>query len=329
MSVQNQMFLLMSAIQKAIRKGLINDSRSFARELMAIERRNALFGQLRTIAAEDIGLADPTIVDYVCKNLEGFIKLKKENNLNEKDAINDPALFEFVDRSVIAEALAFKSRMLPMATFATLWDIYNNEKFNVSILEYFDRFINAMKFDDEKIALYNAFIIGIIFKEKDELVNRIIEQSKIKRNEELVDKWANRYKKYDKLLMLTGSIVLLCRDLNFMHGEYKDAIEDHLNDPVINVTTIPVYAYDKHTRVGKEAGKGLNNFFNESAKVENERLELNDNCKDDGKKAFLDAEKQKLADDDEIIEAIKKKPQALRKRKAPKKPQAPTDILTI
>ena len=297
MSVQNQMYLLMSAIQKAIRKGLINDSRSFAHQLMAIDRRNALFGQLRTIAAEDIGLADPTIVDYVCKNLEEFNKLKKENNLNEKDAINDPALFEFVDRSVIAEALAFKKRMLPMATFATLWDIYKNEKFNESIFEYFDRFINAIKIDDEKIALYNAFIVGIIFNEKDRLVNKIIEQSKIKRNEDLVDKWANRYKKYDKLLMLTGSIVLLCRDLNFIHGEYKDAIEDHLNDPVINVK-IPAYAYDKHTRVGKKAGKGLNDFFNKSAKVENERLELNDNWKNVGKKAFLDAEKQKLADDE-------------------------------
>jgi hypothetical protein len=295
---------------------------------MAIDRRSALFGQLRKVAAEDIGLADPTIVDYVCKNLEEFNKLKKANNLNEKDAINDPALFEFVDRSVIAEALAFKKRMLPMATFATLWNIYKNEKFNESILEYFDRFIKAIKIDDEKIALYNAFIIGIIFKEKDELVNRIIEQSKIKRNEELVDKWANRYKRYDKLLMLTGSIILLCRDLTFIHGEYKDAIEDQLKDPVTKVG-IPAYAYDKHTMVGKMAGKDLNDFFNKSAKVENERLELNDNWKDDGKKAFLDAEKQKLADDDEIIEAIKKKPQAPRKRKAPKKRQAPTGIMTI
>ena len=247
---------------------------------------------MRTIAAEDIGLADPNIVDYVCKNLEEFNKLKKANNLNEKDAINDPALFEFVDRSVIAEALAFKKRMLPMATFATLWDIYKNEKF-----------------DDEKISLYNAFIVGIIFNEKDRLVNKIIEQSKIKRNEDLVDKWANRYKKYDKLLMLTGSIVLLCRDLNFIHGEYIDAIEDQLNDPVINAT-IPAYAYDKHTMVGKNAGKDLNDFFNKSAKVENERLELDDNWKNVGKKAFLDAEKEEMADDDKIIEAIKTKQKA-------------------
>ena len=43
MSVQNQMYLLMSAIQKAIRKGLINDSRSFAHQLMAIEQTKCTF----------------------------------------------------------------------------------------------------------------------------------------------------------------------------------------------------------------------------------------------------------------------------------------------
>ena len=53
---QNRLHELISAFQKSIRWCEINESRYFARELIKMGVPNAVFGQLRIIAAEDIGL---------------------------------------------------------------------------------------------------------------------------------------------------------------------------------------------------------------------------------------------------------------------------------
>ena len=66
-------------------------------------------------------------------------KIKRENFKNYQD------LRDIVDLAVIAEAISYKSRLLPMATFATLFDIYKNEKFTRNRYEYFDLFVDAFK----------------------------------------------------------------------------------------------------------------------------------------------------------------------------------------
>ena len=69
---------LISAIQKAIRWCEVNDSRYFAQELIDMGTPHAVFGQLRIIAAEDIGLADPSMVSYVSDCLESVEKVIKQ-----------------------------------------------------------------------------------------------------------------------------------------------------------------------------------------------------------------------------------------------------------
>jgi replication-associated recombination protein RarA len=306
MTDDDKMYNMMSALQKSIRWREINPSRYFARELIDMGRPHAAFGQLRIIAAEDIGLADPTIVGYVSECLGSIDELIKQYGIDKKDVIKVPELPEIVDRAVIAEALSFKSRLLPMATFATLFDIYKNEKFSKSKYEYFDLFVDALEKDNEKKALYYAFIVDKISGDKKPILRKIQEQIG-KRNEDLIQKWIDEYEKHEKLLNLAGSIVLLCRDLDFTHGEYKDMIHHHLSHP-IKATKIPDRAYDKHTRAGRDMGRGLKYFFNLSGTIKKERFP--NDWEEAGTDAFYSADREGLADDDEIINAIKKKRQA-------------------
>jgi hypothetical protein len=268
---------------------------------------NAVFGQLRIIAAEDIGLADPSMVGYVSEYLDSIDDLRKQYGIEKKDVINVPELPEIVDRAVIAEALSYKSRLLPMATFATLFHIYKNEKFSKSKYEYFDLFVDALVNDNEKKALYYAFIVDKISGDKKPILRKIQDQSG-KRNEDLIQKWIYEYEKHEKLLNLAGSIVLLCRDLDPPnHGEFKDAICKKLTEPIMKAK-IPDRAYDMHTRAGKKRGRGLKHFLKEGVSVNQERFP--NDWEDAGTDAFFSADREGLADDDKIIKAIKKRRQA-------------------
>ena len=291
---------------------------------------------MRIIAAEDIGLADPSMVGYVSECLNCVDDLIEENEIELKDVKNYPELCEIIDCAVIAEAISYKNRLLDMATFATLFDIYKNEKFSKSLIEYINLFGKALDNTDEKQALYYAYIVDKILGYRKLILSEIRNRSG-KRNEALIQEWIDEYEKHKKLLNLTGSIVLLCRDLNFTHGEYKHAIDHHLSIP-IQAAGIPDRAYDMHTREGRMKGRGLDFFFNVSGTVKNKRTELKDNWEKVGKDAFYRAEEEKLADGKKIIkeiketkaaEAIKAAKAAKKKRRASKKNQAPTGVMTI
>ena len=262
---QDRLHELISAIQKSIRWCEVNASRYFARELMDMGVPNAVFGQLRIIAAEDIGLADPSMVGYISECLDNFDELIKQNGVEKKDAKNVPKLCEIIDRAVIAEAISYKSRLLDMAAFATLFNIYKNEKFTKNMFQYLKLFLDALEKEDEQDALYYAFIVDKIIGEKGKLL-KVIRDKSSRRNGDLIHEWIDEYEKHKKLLNLTGSIVLLCRDFDFTHGEYKNAVGQQLSIP-IKAARIPDRAYDKHTREGKIKGRGLKYFFDVSGNI--------------------------------------------------------------
>jgi hypothetical protein len=210
-------------------------------------------------------------------------------------------LYDIIDRVVIAEAVSCKSRLITMANQITLWNIYTKEKFNSDKKVYFSKFAQALSSDDIEKALYFAFVSDKIFNDRDRVLGEIRNQS-IKRNTSLVNEWIDAYDRKGNLLTLNGSIMLLCRDLSFTHGEYKGKIENHLPIP-IKVAKIPDRAYDMHTIKGKMMGRGLKHFFKVSGTVKNERFP--NILEERGKKAYFDAEKQGLKNGEIPIQAIK------------------------
>lgn len=301
---QDKIFELISAIQKAIRRCEVNDARYFASELIDMDLPHTVWGQLRIIAAEDIGLADPTMVGYVEEHFDHYNKLIKDKyKIKEKDVKQVNELCDIIDRVVIAEATSYKSRLLPMATFITLYNIFKNEKFREVRYKYFDNFVNALDGNDIGKALYYSFVVDKFFGDRKPLLRKIKDRGK-NRNGNLIKEWIEAYIRKENLLTLSGSIMLLCRDYNITNGEYKDAIDQHLNIP-IKAAKIPDHAYDMHTKKGRIKGRDLKYFFNVSAKVENQRFD--NYLEEGGKKAYFEADKLGLADEKNLIKAIKKK----------------------
>jgi hypothetical protein len=299
----NRYYELISAFQKSIRWCEINDSRYFAQQLMVMGYPGAVFNRLILIAAEDVGIADPSLILYERGCSDNFENLIKQYGIKKREAVKFPKLCEVVDRAVIAAAISYKSRLLPMASFATLFDIYRNENFSENVTEYLNRFAVAVKNKNEKQALYYAYVTGIFLNSKDRILTWVQRQSG-KRNEDLIQKWVEEYKKYNELLVLAGVVVMLCRDLGFNHGEYKDGICQYFSFP-IKEAIIPDCAYDRHTRAGKRRGRGLEHFFNEGASVKNERFP--NDWEQTGRDAYIRADKIELGKASKIIEAIKEK----------------------
>jgi len=300
---RNKLYEHISAIQKAIRWCEVNDARYFAQQQIIMGMPHAVWGQLRIIAAEDIGLADPTMVGYIEDCFNEYDKLMKHYGTTDKEVKDAPKLCAIIDQAVIAEAIAYKSRLLPMMTFKTLFDIHEQEKFRKSRYDYFGLFAKASEKKDERSALYYAVLVDKFFRDRKTLLKTIRDKGSM-RNGDLINSWSNAYEKHQNLLTLTGSVALLIRDLDFTHGEYKETIYNHLSIPS-EKATIPDRALDMHTKAGKIKGRGLDYFFKVSGTVKNERFP--NDWEEIGKEAYFAADRKGLADEKVLIAAIKKK----------------------
>ena len=163
----NRQYLLISALQKSIRWCEINESRYFARQLVDMGAPGVALSRLLLIAAEDVGLADPTLLIYVRSCLDSFENLIKQHGIKKQDAYKFADLCDTVDRAAIAAAISYKSRLLALASFATLFDIYKNEEFRIPLSKYLNRFATAIETKDEKRALYYAFVAGLFLNTMD------------------------------------------------------------------------------------------------------------------------------------------------------------------
>ncbi len=293
---------LTSALQKSIRWCEVNESRYFARELMDMGIPGAVFNRLIIIPAEDVGLADPSLIVYERQCSDHFEKWIKQNKIKKSEAVKFPELCEIVDRAVIAAAISYKSRLLPQLSFATLFDIWENEDFSKNLSEYLDRFVLALKNEDEKQATYYAYVVSIFLNSEDNIL-KIVQKHSGMRNKDLIQKWVEEYRRNNELLMLAGSIVLLCRDLPYHHGEYNDAVYQYLSVPIKKVE-IPDRAYDMHTSAGARKRRGLEHFFDEGATVKNERF--SNDWEQAGRTAYISANQKGLGKAAEIIKTIKK-----------------------
>jgi len=173
----------------------------------------------------------------------------------------------------------------------------------------------SIRRQDEKQAAYYAYLLALILDAEDS-VFEIIQQESKARNTHLIDEWTQEYKRTKERLMLAGIISLLCRDLNFPHGEYRDRVSDWLSKP-IEKAIVPDRAYDTHTSPGRKKGRGLEHFLNEGATVINERFP--NNWEAPGREAYSQTEKEGLGKSARLIEAIKEKAKSIREGTKTKK----------
>lgn len=75
--VKNRMYELLSALQKCIRRGLEEDALHWALQLEENFHYNMVWNDLKTIASEDIGLANP-LMPILIETLYNQYKVKKD-----------------------------------------------------------------------------------------------------------------------------------------------------------------------------------------------------------------------------------------------------------
>ncbi|WP_054030898.1 DUF1848 family protein [Desulfatitalea tepidiphila] len=294
-------YVYVSVVQKAIRRCEINLARYYAKQMLELGMPGWLWNRLFMISAEDIGLADPTMVEYVSERYDTFENLRIQKNIKKQDAKNDQQLFDIIDQVVTAQVISCKSRLLPMLSFITLYDIYHNETFSKNVSEYLQCFVDALNRKDERQAVYYATVVDTFMGHEKEIISLIEERSK-SQNSDLISGWVKEHVRSGERLMLVGSVVMLCRDINYTHGEYKTSFHQHLSAPIIE-EQIPDYAYDRHTTTGKRMGRGLKHFFEVAAYVANERFE--NSWQTEGEQAYLQAEKMGIETPKKIIEVVK------------------------
>ncbi len=94
MSYRDRQYVLKSALQKSIRWCEVNASRYFARELMDMGSPGGVLKQLMLIAAEDVGLADPSLIVYERLCSYRFESLIKRYEIKKRGAVKFPTLCE-------------------------------------------------------------------------------------------------------------------------------------------------------------------------------------------------------------------------------------------
>jgi hypothetical protein len=300
---KNRIFVLYSALQKAVRWCEVNDARCFAQDFIEMGMPGHPINRLLIIASEDIGLADPTLLMYVRECVDTFESAVREREIPKGNVSAFPEIRAIIDRAVIAAALSYKSRLLPMLCFATLFEIYKKEDFSCRVGEYENRFRTAIQNRDEKEAAYYGYVLAQFLGSEDSALEIARQESK-SRNTELIHDWIHEYRRKKEIMALAGIISLLCRDLNYPHGEYRDQESDWLSRPM-EEAAIPDRAYDMHTYEGKKKGRGLEHFFNEAASVRNERFP--NDWEEVGKKAYFQAQREAVPEAVDLIKAIKER----------------------
>jgi len=170
---RERLSLLRSALQKAIRWCEVNNARYFAQEIIKEGQPGKVLRTLVTVSAEDIGLADPGLVREVERCYNEFERWEKESKIKRKTAFEHEVACRIIDRAVTAAALCYKSRLLPMFSFAVLWDIYQNEAFDCDLEGYKERFIETIHRGEEARAIYYAYIIKEVFESEDFIFEKV------------------------------------------------------------------------------------------------------------------------------------------------------------
>lgn len=124
-----------SALQKTIRRGAEREALFWATELDIAGFGGYVFKRLRTIASEDVGLADPLACVVVRALYENWLEARKGKRVVEGEPLDGnwiPGTRLFLVQAVIYLARAKKSRMIDHAVMT----LYEGERPALPIPDY-------------------------------------------------------------------------------------------------------------------------------------------------------------------------------------------------
>ncbi len=79
----------------------------------------------------------------------------------------------------------------------------------------------------------------------------------------------HRPKKISKRLVFLQTIITFARAKKSRYIDYAYSVYWDQHDEIAQNKEVPYFCYDMHTRIGKAMGKGMDHFYQESAKINN------------------------------------------------------------
>jgi len=250
------LFTCSSWLQKSIRRGLLEDSLNYTKELIESNQLNYLWKRIFVIMIEDIWLANLHLTKIINKLYKNYLKSETDTLFEEK----------FIYQAIVLLVISPKSR--------------ENDNF----YHYIKTF---KKGTEEELSFFNKFCSPYFYEKNNKKINQELKESldlffKNQINKDLLDICIENIL---ILKNLNGKSELNLHFINlFLVLKYNIQIDFSLNwieenknliPEKLNLATLPKinpkdYVYDKHTKIWKEKGRDDNHFFKEGCLLNNE-----------------------------------------------------------
>jgi hypothetical protein len=258
----NEFFEVASALQKSIRRGLLDEAIYRVRELHESNYAAYAWKRLRIITSEDVGLAEPGMAALI----DGLYSLAAPRVKQRQNCA------DLLVHATAALVRAKKSRIVDHATLFV---------YSAKTAVDGGRFFEALMGGDEETALAQAAahdrdqnlgewvwaIAQMVMTARAGLAEPTLPADFAA----LYRAWTDLRKKrdtehYPERLFLIHACLRVVRSLqsSVVHAYNRVAFKDLAPRP------IPDYALDKHTRRGRAMKRGWDHFFTEGMKLANE-----------------------------------------------------------
>ncbi|MEQ9366904.1 MAG: hypothetical protein RIF32_21880 [Leptospirales bacterium] len=264
----HNLFDVASAFQKSVRRGLEEEALHWAVEMDRGAYGEYVWKRIRIIVSEDIGLANPPLATCIASLYRTW--------KNCEDESRRPVLLQAV-RTVVRSQ---KSRLVDHALM--VWYHYaDTSPATADDDQLLKKFQSSIAKRDERKALFQAACLDRRdLAKKAWVAIRICAASRVYDKHYLApivhaleELWKDQNKKNDakhapQRLFLMHAVLLLAR------GDDRISQEKGLREyygRAFQRREIPDFAYDKHSLKGYGMGRGVRHFFEEGAKLKNDR----------------------------------------------------------
>lgn len=286
-------FECLSALQKCMRRCMVEDGCFFASEFDLNGNGNALFARYILYADEDISLADLYVGSYILDQYDLWKKQIKEEGLKPSESWKSKKAQTIVMRTSIVVMESMKSRICATSVSTAHGMYFHGEE--PSVRDPFEELEIAIKNKNEFRAIWLINYIDLWSEKKGEDTKEWVKQSlgKIKDNalrivdvtlsclsenspyHRVIEARKDMMKIGDFSKLYTASVVLTAIREPYLMPIFVPAEEkvEKMRKMMYNGNPkkrgIEDYMLDQHTNKGKNLGRGLAHFYDIAAHVEN------------------------------------------------------------
>lgn len=277
-------FVMRSALQKFIRRGMLFESKLIVSELDMTGLGNSVFTTMKVISAEDIGLANLNVIEIVNDYHNEWKDILKDDDVKQSESYTSERAKRTLMKCVTCMVKSKKSRLVDnVAHFLNMYDIEDGD--NKSLIKQIIKLkksINNDKYDKEKeiklLRLVDSVYVNselkILepYKSKRDVMKHLFEVLYVNETSDVIESCFYETKN-NRLLILFNALLItrphIYTKLKISRDEYSTDVYDYDED-----FDIPDFVFDKHTSEGKRKGRGIKHFYDIGALIKDENEDV-------------------------------------------------------